>query len=492
MRALSLGLTFCCLMFCAGCGLGGDGNPRVIGNFSNSSLSGRYTYQIKGFDRGAGNGGSIFVEAGSFTADGAGHLTNGTDEFSTGAGAATLGTSSGTYSISRDGTGTLVLNTTQAGTLSFAVTLASSSKFYLIEADTFANAFGTAEKQDTTAFTSAPSGTFVFRLHEVSGGQPVGSVGQLTVAGGSFTGQEDLLALGNALSSHTISNGTFTAPNTTTGRGTGAFTDNTGFITNFVYYVVNSGTLRLFSTTQDTLGLGRAEVQTAGPFNAGSFSGGYAFGSAGDTGTVALVNFDAANTVGRYTAGGDGLISSGTYDSVRDGTPSINISASGSYTITPNGRVDARVNNTVHDIFWLVSPSRAFFVRDVDDLTKVEDGTADRQQPSSFANSTMTGQFALAMGGLDNGTDTDRVGTLQWGGSAANLALNEFVNIGGNINTAFLNGNFSVASNGRTTATLPFNAGSSNLVFYLVSGADAYFLLSDPGIVINGVISKQP
>jgi hypothetical protein len=52
-----------------------------------------------------------------------------------------------------------------------------------------------------------------------------------------------------------------------------------------------------------------------------------------------------------------------------------------------------------------------------------------------------------------------------------------------------LSGRYSVSSNGRTTGSI--NTLSNNLVFYLVSGSDAYVVQNDSGVQIDGTVSKQ-
>jgi hypothetical protein len=136
---------------------------------------------------------------------------------------------------------------------------------------------------------------------------------------------------------------------------------------------------------------------------------------------------------------------------------------------------------------WMVSPTRGLFL--VNDPNTVQDGSLDLQQVSSFSNSTMNGQFGLIMNGFDSGGAKDRVGTLQWDGSGK-LILNEFTNAAGNITVpVILSGNYAVSSNGRTGGSL--SSLSSNLIFYLVSGSDAYVIQNDAGVEINGTISKQ-
>jgi len=135
----------------------------------------------------------------------------------------------------------------------------------------------------------------------------------------------------------------------------------------------------------------------------------------------------------------------------------------------------------------MISPSRGFFV--VNDPNTIQEGTLDVQQTATFSNSTMNGQSAVVMDGFDAGGPKDRVGTLQWDGSGK-LILNEFTNANGVITVPIvLSGSYSVSSNGRTTGSI--NSLSNNLVFYLVSGNDAYVVQNDTGVQIDGTVSKQ-
>jgi hypothetical protein len=427
-----------------------------------------------------------FREAGVFTADGNGNITGGTDDFSEGT-TITSGSTTGAYTISNDGIGVLAISISDGRALQLAVTLVNSSKVYLMVTQTFdfANGAGIAEKQDPAAFAAPPSGTFTFRNHNVSTAQgSSATVGVFTVSGGTVSGSEDVNRAG-VLSSPTFT-GSFNSPDTS-GRGTGTFTDNANVTSTFIYYVVDTNNLRFFSTNNGAPGLGRAETQTGAPFANASLSGSYAFGSSGDD------NFSVAGTktVGRFTAGGDGTISAGAYDSVEDGTVSTNISFTGTYSMASNGRATVTLNpstGTIQQIFWMVSPSRAFSL--TSDPNKVEDGTLDLQQAITFSNSTMKGQFAILMDGFDPFDFVDRVGTLQWDG-AGSLTLDEFINRSGTTQTpGFISGTYSVASNGRASGAI--SGLSNNLVFYLISGSDGYILQNDTGTEIDGVMSKQP
>ena len=466
------------LAFSVACGGGGGGNfPPPTGGFSNASLSGQFTYQMSGLTL---PNGAPFRESGVFTSDGAGHLTAINDDFALGSNV-TTDPGTGSYSISSDGTGTAVFNFS-SGSVSLAITLISATKFYIVEGDSFATSFGVGQKQDTTALSSIPSGTFVFRNHTLSTSQgSTSTVGVFTAANGTLAGTIDRNRAGVVSSSNIT--GLFNFPDAT-GRGSGTFTDSSNATTSFLYYVVDTNHIQFFSTDTGIIGIGQAEKQSGAPFAATSLSGGYAFQTRGDTAN----NIAGLNTVGRFTADGAGNITDGALDSVEDGASSANISFTGTYTMSAAGRAAVSTNPSTgaeQQIFWMVSPSRAFSL--TNSANVVEDGTVDLQS-GSFSNSTLNGQYAFVMDGIDTGTK-DRVGTFLWNGNGG-VTTREFANASGSTSTSTLSGNYSVAANGRALGQV--NTLSNNLVFYLISGNDAYILQNDSGIEIEGVMSKQP
>ena len=476
--------TLSLLVFSLSCGSNSLNTVALTGNFSNASLSGQYAYSLSGTAVVSGTTSSApYSEAGVFTADGNGHITSGTDDF---AQSGNFGSNpiTGTYSLRKDGTGNInLVFGNGGGSIQFEVTLLNSSQFYLIETDTFATGGGSGEKQDTSAFSSAPSGTFVFRVHDSNA---TSNVGAMSVTGGTISGSEDVLPLAGSLSSPTLS-GTVNAPSSN-GRGTLTLTNSGGTTSNFAYYVVSANKFRLLQTDLGVLALGSGEKQTATTFSPASLTGSFAFGSDGDTVATGL---GGVHSVGVFTADGSGTISSGNYDSVRDGSQTTNVGLTGIYTVSSPGRAALTLNLqngiTIQNVLWMVSRSRAFFL--VNDSSRVEDGTVDLQQGTSFSNSSLNGQFAFVMDGFDSQSLVDRTGTLQADGNG-NLNLNEVLNRAGTISLpGFLPGTYTVSANGRVAGSVT-NL-SSNLVFYMISGNSGYLLQNDPGTEIAGTMGHQ-
>ncbi len=487
MKKIFVFLAFTSLSFLTACGAGNGSTPGFGGgggttsqNFSAASLSGQYTYQITGTTTGG-----AFAESGVFAADGKGNIGNGTQDFVPGPSTSTF---TGSYTLSSDGTGFIQFSTNEQ----FAITMVSPSKFYLSEVDGSSNASGTAEQQTSSALTTAPSGTFVFKLH--TGGaliqsvtSNVAQVGALTVSTGTVAGNEDSLVSGGSATSLSLT-GSFNAP-ISAGRGTGTLNDANGTLT-FQYYIIDANHINLMPVAlnaANVFGYGRAELQSGGPFSKTSLASNYAFGSKGDTLNSGT---GGSQTVGRFTSGGDGTISAGAQDFVLDGTNASSDSFTGTYTMASSGRAVVTLTSStlgpVPAIFWMVSPSRAFFLED--SATKVEDGTIDAQSTSAFSAGNLTGQSAFFMDGFNSSNFIDRIGTLLWS-TNGNLTLTEIVTSSGSANTAQLPGTYTVSANGRVQANV--SSLSSNLVLYLTSNSSGYLLQGDGGTEVGGMTSQQ-
>ena len=482
-KTVVLGVILLAIAVTVGCGSSGSVVlPPTGGNYSNASLKGSYVYQVHGFD----TTGVPYRHIGVFTADGNGNITDGSDDSSSNANGTQV---SGTYTVGKDGTGFIAINTS-LGALNWAITLASSSQLQLIEADNFANAGGTAELQDSTAIAVVPTGTFVFRLHQEQSAEnqsPAGQVGLLTLSNGTGNGSMDENLAGTVTSVNVSS---ALNPPTVLGRGTGTLLNaSNNFTTNLVYYVVNSSKFYILVSNLGAVGSGSAELQSGNV--AAGLSGNYAFGSRGEDGTF----FAGVATVGQFNAAAGSM--SGTEDMSQDGTIIPTLTISSCYTASANGRVVVTSSTggvcsaSTTQVFWMVSPARAFFVNT--GTNTVEDGTADLQTAQNFAVSTFAQQYSMAMDGIDVAPELlSRVGALQFDGKG-NVKLNEVANAsssgGGVNNPGILAGTYTVGSNGQIVVT--FSGSSLDLVMYAVSGSQAYALQTDSGTTTSGQILLQ-
>jgi hypothetical protein len=480
----------------AGCGSGGGPILSIGGGFSNSSLKGQYVISQTGIGiNQALTSNDPFSETIVFTADGGGHLTIPVDDFDQDGTPYGLTSSlTGTYSIASDGTGSLFFNSSN-----YAITMIDDSHFYVIEQDTFATASGFGEKQDTTAFTAAPSGTFVFKAHNL---QRSSRVGGITITSGAISGTEDLLNLGALSSIEAITSSVaMTAPDST-GRGT--FTLSGG--TSFGYYVVNASKFHIMSSS-GTLEIGQAEAQTGGPFSVATLAAGasYVFGSSGDTSVGGTAGIHSA---GVFTTDGAGNIEAGSstvpgaVDYVQDLTVNSNLAVSGgTYTLDASGNGNGTINLALSggtispQIFWMVNGSRAYFL--ANNTAAVEDGTFSQQTGGPFT--ALTSQAAFVMDGFDV-TYKDRVGAFKPTATSFNWnqAANSFdptVSNGGLPSAIGTNGTYQVSSNGRATVVVNGVTASGvnpGVVFYLSSANSGFMVQEDiVGYDIGGAFSQQ-
>lgn len=497
-RATLILVAMAALLLATACGSGngsiGGGGGGGNQGFSNSSLNGQYAFTVKGVGSSDGFTTSFFVEGGVFTADGNGHLTAIIDDFVDEFTPVLNTQPTGTYFVNTDGSGQLSFDFGGGNIFKYRVTLSDTSHFQMEEADFFNTSAGSGEKQDTSAFSSVPAGTFVLQNHDLFQGSA--RVGVSTWAAGAIVGTGDVLS-GHTLSPVNIT-GTAQAPSTATGRGTVTIIDDLG-TSHYVYYVVNSRKLRLLNTDAAiSLEIGQLEAQTGTPFSAASLNGNYVFGSAGENGNVAA----GIHSVGLFTADGTGGVTAGSFDFVENGTPftAVSLNAGSSYTVAANGRVDVKLNLstglTNEKVMYMVSPARAFFL--VNDAINVEDGTLDKQS-GTFSNSSFNGQASFFMDGFDsfdgvNGVFKDRVGTLTPDGSGSirtNYRTSVFDPnlVFGDVNDFTFSGTYAV--NGSGVATTQFPGFTNNLIFYLSSQNTGYFLQADTGVDLGGAFTKQ-
>ena len=458
-----------------------------------------------GFGLNGSSSQGYYREGGVFTADGNGNITSGTDDFNSAGvfGAFSSTSITGSYSIAKDGNGVIQINfPNNGGSETWAITLVSSSKFYLAEADAFsnfaANAAGEGDLQSSSSLSSIPTGTFAFRVHQTLPTPPDNAIaGEFTAQ--SASGEADVIQSSMLVGPYPVTT-SFGQPSA--GRGTMSITvfGTTTTTSNFVYYVVSSSTLFLLETDSTVLGLGRAETQSAGPFSGSSLSGNFTFGSTGDT----FNNPGGVNSAGRLSING-GAINNGVYDSVADGSPTLNQGFSGTInSVDAGGRVSVSLTpsgpgNPINEVWYLVSPTRGFSLVYYPNIrTTTEDGTIDQQVSAPFSNGSLKGQYAFFMQGSTNiGSNLlTRNGTFIPDGNG-NLNINETTNLYGGSSVGavvtspiYLTGNtYSVSGSARTTS----NVGnlSSNLVLYMISPNKAYILQGDSGVQEWGTVELQ-
>ena len=467
------------VLLTAGCGGSGSGIVHPLGGgFSNSSLTGTYVMKQTGFFANSAGNAQAFSEVTVFSANGSGTLTIIEDDGGPqGPGAESL---AGSYSMESDGEGYLIFNNPTQSI--YQITMIDNNHFYVIEGDTYATSAGYGVLQTSTA---APSGAFVFKAHNFDSSSRVGGI---AISNGAFTGTQDLLTLGGTNLSQTIT-GTVTAPDSN-GVGTFILTAPAGSTSGNYYVISPSEFYFLANPGSGSLEIGQAEAQSGGPFSLATLAANtsYVFGSRGDT----ILNQPGIHSAGVFTTDGNGNITTGSVDYVRDFTVPSGLPftvSGGTYTLDPsgdgNGTINLPLSNgvTITQVFWMVSPTSAYFLDN--SSSAVEDGTFSLQSGGPFT--ALTGQAAFVMDGVDSNYK-DRVGTFE-PTTSGNFSWNEQSNSAGTGAVAIgTNGSYTVGSNGRVASVV--NNVTPTLVFYL-SSPNTGFMVQEDGADIGGVFIQQ-
>jgi hypothetical protein len=441
---------------------------------NNSELNGQYAFLLSGFDA----GGPVAI-GGEFTADGAGHLTNGLQDVNRTSGVSTSQAFTGTYAIGADNRGTLTIGTATFAFSVGSITSGVAAKAHIIEFDaTGTNVVGVIQKQDPTAFSVAQfSGDYAFGAASPKSG----AAARFGVAG-RFTASANTLS---AVVVDANDNGivqaipSLTGAYTVAANGRGTITLNppppaTAVTASF--YIVSASEALLMSIDPQTGALanslfaGSVLKQVGGPFGISSLSGTDVISLGGKGSSPGTSDVQ----VGLLVPAGNGTFTL-TTDENNAGVITSNAPVSGTYTVAANGRVTV-TGGATPPVIYLVSQNKGFVVGTD---TSVITGFFEPQVGTSFTNASLSGNYifgeqapvvsssSLSSGiaspnggtpGTISGTsDTNQIGTL----------------VAGQTFTA----PYTVSSTGRTTAgTAPDTS-----VMYIISSSKAVFIDTKTG-----------
>jgi hypothetical protein len=444
----------------------------TISGYSTSSFQGPFAFSMTGT-----NASGAFARAGSFTADGAGHLSGGLEDVN----AASCVTANpisfvGIYSISTDGRGTMTFadGCTPA---TFSFVLVNNNQLQITGFDAAGTASGQANLQDPAVFrASGLLGAYVFDFTGVDGSSKFLSlIGEFTAdgQGGITKGLADTNDAG-AITPQVAFTGSYQV--SSNGRGTATLGSS-----HFSFYIVSPGSAK-FAGTDATLVVAGQTTQQApdAVFNLTSLNGSFAFlltGSGpGGAGNIA--------TAGNFAAVANGLLTAGVLDRNANGTPATNVTFSnGSYTVASNGRGMATFSTTPSQtfVFYLSATGSAVFQET--DSSMSGDGIFTQQQnaPFSLASSTQVSNYALQTAGLSGTSPQTIAGQVTANGSGAIPSGTIDINTAGTLTPGqALTGTYtSPATNGRATLTLTSSINSRTFAIYVVNSMQVFVLESD-------------
>lgn len=438
-------------------------------------LNGPYVFTFAGTDS-TGPYGAV----GTITADGAGNITGGEEDFADVSNFPTTTSLSGTYTIGSDGRGTMSLTTSQTfigvngiQTLSFAVV--SFNRALITEFDTSATSIGTLDAQTSTDLTlSAFSGGYAFRFSGSDLGTtpptPTAIGGVLTADGkGNITSGVEDVNDGGVVTNPAIS-GTYATPDSF-GRGTATIGAAT-----YVYYIADSGNIK-FLETDNILTSGSAFTQGTSTFSSGSLTGNYAFTLLG----ASVPPGTALSDGGIFTADGKGNLSSGTLDA-NSGGILVTSAITGTYTVASNGRgtmSPAGVTQGPKSLALYFTSTQGILLLDLD--TDAVSAGIVMAQGSGLSAASFSGNYATNWSGSSPKGEVDAVGLLTANGISALTGTGDLNMAGGILspNTP-LAGTFIANSNGRFTGTITENSTVTlPEIFYLLNASTVLLLETD-------------
>jgi hypothetical protein len=497
----------------------------TISGYSTSSLQGQFAFSMAG-----SNASGHFFRAGSFAADGAGHLDSVLEDTNATSGATTTPISTtGTYTVSADGRGTFQFNDGLTPA-SFNFVLVNGTQLQIIAFDASGTATGQANAQNASTFAGAPlsalNGTYVFDFSGVDGSNGLSQIGEFNAdgAGNIKSGSVDIND-GGTLSQFQI-NGSKTActpaplpapqppvtPLSTysvssNGRGTLSLTTllstcfpGPAFSLNF--YVVSLGSAKFVGTdnVKQVAGFTSQQAPNA-TMDATALNGNYAFVLAGSA------TGGPIGTAGSFSANGAGCLTAntGVLDENVNGTPSLDLTFTSllpSDPTCPNGAGKYTVDSTGRGTMTFQTGSRAyslvFYLGDAGnavlqeaDAGHTSDGNFTLQQSAAFTLASIQGNYAIETSGVSAAAPQVSTGELSANGAGAITLGNVDTNTGGTLAPGQpVTGSYAApAANGR--ATIALNSSSPNYAAYVVSPTQIYILGMQSGQLAVGALLRQ-
>lgn len=493
--------------------------------YSDLSLNGPYAFSYTGNDQ-AG----FLAAAGSFVADGQGHIVGGVEDVDSFLnGIAQKQSISGSYSVSSDGRGTVNITRGSATEVwRFALTNGQHAQLTLFEPN--ATAGGTIDQQSVAATSTSASvitGPYVFRALGADGPSSTtpyaarGMAGEFTANGaGSIPAASgtllDVNDNGTVSPDDTSLNGTYTFDSTLpgTGRGTIALQSNATGATprEFAFYAVST------DSNSDVTELHLVEIDGVDAMAGDMFSAppSTALGSGNLAATNYAFTYGGNSSSGAYAAGGiltsngTGGVTGGALDTNNAGVTALNTSISGcTSSLDPT---DRRIKLTCTaggstPTFAVYQTSLSSAVMLEIDPAAVAVGTAYQQcGPSSAgcaAVAPAVSAKSLALGLIGQGIFHNNTSSYQQN-IDGQISLDDSGITPGSIDIAAYPSPYagdpitavtlespSSIGRGTTVVTASTPAATYNLIYYLIDDKTALVFDQDKTTVLRGSFAQQ-
>ena len=427
------------------------------------------------------------VQAGSFTADGLGNITNGLMDSNSASGVHTKLPFAGTYSIGATDTGPMTLVIPTLGTFSYQVAVPATGTIRFIQN-------GNAGGQGTGVIRKVTSTTKV-TIASLAATWAFGSSGgdfaanRFAAAGtfvanntGAWTGGVEDTNDNGIVANSVAFTGSFVAIDPVTGRGTATIAVSNGATTNYSFYPVSGSELIMLSidSVSATAPLALFSVNTVT-----APSGGWMVSTLNFTTVAALQGVGSANSnIVPY-----GLLAFATFDGKGGLTVSTDENLGGTlssnkYTGTYNVETTGRTTLTgfgTNPIVFYISNTVAFAI--VGDAG-VTSGTLFVQSPPPFSNTSLSGshQGASIEAVLPTVTVEDDSAAPD---GAGNYPLNfDTSGPGGPQQGLTLNATYSIDATGRSPLT---SNGNTIGIAYVLNPSKVLVLSTDANPKVNSL-----
>jgi hypothetical protein len=445
-------------------------------------LNGNYVFSFSGY-----NLGNPVLQAGSFTSDGLGNVTNGLMDSNSASGVHTKLPFTGTYSLDATNTGPMTLVIPALGTFSYQLAVPASGTIRFIQN-------GSAGGQGTGVIRPVAAGTNV-TVSSLAATWAFGSFGadaalSRFASAGSFvasntgawtSGFEDTNDNG-VVATKVPFTGSFVAIDPVTGRGTATLTVTGGATTNYSFYPVSSGELIMLSTdpVSSTAPLDLFTLDTAFPP-----TGGYTNASLNTTTVAELQGVAIASGIpvpdvllAFATFDGKGGLTVST-DENSGGTLSAN-KYTAAYNIEANGRTTLTGFGSSSVVFYL-SSNIAFTVSEDANVTAgtivPQRGTATTPPTYPISGSYQGGTLVAVLPGVTVEADSATPD-----GNGNFPLFYDTSGPGGPQQGLTLTATYSVDSTGRTPLTV---SGTTIGIAYVVNPSKILVLSTDANPKVN-------
>jgi len=451
--------------------------PTTANAFSKASLNGPYVFTANGVDIVG-----PFSLLGTLQADGNGGISTGRTFIQANSGSTGNFALTGSYTVQSDGHAVVNLVSDAIGPVTLDLILLSHDHGLVMRFDNVSTASGTLDKQDPSAFDPAIqpvvlccSWIFNFRGTGTTG-LPEAAVGSFTIeTGNSITGTVDendmnLAVLNAPILPGPVGNFFHVFPG---GTGSFAYSTSPGTIHAFTFVAIDANHLKFISDSG---------VEAGDLYRPAALFGSFAFTVSGPQGYAAggVLNVDGAGNV----------LDSSVEDTNVAGSISLNSAASGTYSISPSGRIELQLNDKRFSIF--VAYPTTGGIQLVQMNGGVATGVGFLEAGATHSNASLNGRYGANISGSTGGGKFGEIAQLTADGNG-NLTGTGSINNAGTLTSGLkMDGTYLMSPNGRAVGTLATSTGTMNVVFYKAFGnQQVSFIGIDNDRVSQGVLRQQ-